>query len=392
MKIKQSVMIQKYDENRPEDDRFLLLYGENSWQVNGSVAAVVKLLENDLTIDELKEQIRNEVRFREDMSVEEADLIVEFLNDNGFFEGQAKSYVKKRGEWLRIVLIPGKITKQMRLFPTLFSELIFYPGLILSILWLMFMLICCSPEDFTEMLLGLTIHQLVCWLVGMAALSILHELGHVSALVHCGGNPGNIGISMNTILPRGWSETNDAWRFSRKEQMYVDVGGVYFQLLASMIFYMINETNVRSETFLVVCITSALVALINLTPNSGTDGYWLVRDAFGIKDLGKEAKAMFSRPSKEPTQKERKKKMIVAVLIVLRNMALIYLLVLILYIFRSAVAVLISEMALLPAKKRMSPAALLHILLKRPVCLIAIAVSLQNILQSARKGRKNNVS
>ena len=112
----------------------------------------------------------------------------------------------------------------------------------------------------------------------------------------------------------------------------------------------------------------------------------------GIKDLGKEAKAMFGRQTDETSQKERKKKLFVASLIVLRNMAVIYLLVLILNVLRSAVTVLIAEMALLPAEKRLNPSALRHIFQKRPACLIAIAVSLQNVLQSARKVWRKPVS
>ena len=131
---------------------------------------------------------------------------------------------------------------------------------------------------------------------------------------------------MYYLLPKGWSEINDVWRLSQTDCLYVDSGGVYFQTLLSLAGYVLNVTWLNSRVILTVCVTSALMTVINLIPNSGSDGYWLVKDAFGIEDVSQKAKSMFRQQSDgiQSIKPGEKKRMII--LLITRNIALIYLL------------------------------------------------------------------
>ena len=385
LKIKQSVVVRQFNSIQSQADQFLLLYEGKSWKISKPAATVVKLLENDHSFDELMDLIRNDDCARERITEEEIKGVLGFLKDNLLIEGQNEPHGKKNGEWLRINLIAREATKQLKILPTLFSSAVFCPFLILSLLWLVFMLIRYSPKRFAGLFMGMTACQIGGWLAGVAALSIFHELGHVSALVHCGGIPGDVGLTMNYMLPRFRSDTNDAWRFTKKDRLYVDAGGVYFQLLLSMVLYMINMVHTKSEVLLLVCNASAIIALINLTPNPGSDGYWIVRDALDIEDLSETARAMFYRSSANVKQKEKLK---VASVIALRNMAVVYLLAVILCVLGSAIALLGKDIASMAGENGLCLQLLLRMISERPACLVAIAVSMENILISAGKVRR----
>ena len=387
LKIKQSVVVRQFNSSQAQAqaDQFLLLYEGKSWKINGIAATAVKLLENDHSFDELMDLIHNDDCVREKITEDEVNGVVGFLKENLLIEGQNEHHEKKNGEWLRINLIPGEAMKRIKILPALFSRTVFWPFMILNLSWLIFMLVRYSPRRFAGIFLGMTASQIGDWLAGVAALSIFHELGHVSALVHCGGIPGHVGLTMNYMLPRFRSDTNDVWRFTKKDRLYVDAGGIYFQLLLSMILYIINVLHTKSEVLLMVCIASAIIALINLTPNPGSDGYWIVRDALDIEDLSETARAMFYRSSANVKQKEKLK---VASVIVLRNMAVIYLLAVILCVLGSAVALLGKDIASMAGENGLSLPLLLRLISERPACLVAIAVSMQNILISAGKVRR----
>ena len=385
MKVKQSVMIRQFSTSQSQTEQFLLLHEGKSWKVSELAATVVRLLGNDQSFDELMDLIHNNDSVQERITAEEIKSVIGFLEENRLIEGQSESHRKKSGEWIRINLIPGETVKQLKILPVLFSRTVFWPCMILSLSWLIFMLIRYSPRRFAGILMSMTAYQIGGWLAGFAVLSIFHELGHVSALVHCGGIPGHVGLAMNYMLPRFWSDTNDVWRFTRRDRLYVDAGGIYFQLLLSVILYSINVLYAKNEVLLTVCITSALVALINLTPNPGSDGYWIVRDAFDIEDLTETARAMSHRTSIDAKRKERLK---VASMIILRNMAAVYLLAVIICMLGSAVTLLVKDIALITGENGKSLSLLMRTLSKRPACLIAIAISMQNILISARKVRR----
>ena len=233
---------------------------------------------------------------------------------------------RKPGIWLRVQLLSGKVTQKFKIMPAMFSEFFFFPITVLNISWLLFMILHYQPHDIADIFVGLSACQIGWWSIGIAVVSLFHEFGHVSALLHCGGIPGGVGISMYYLLPKGWSEINDVWRLSQTDCLYVDSGGVYFQTLLSLAGYVLNVTWLNSRVILTVCVTSALMTVINLIPNSGSDGYWLVKDAFGIEDVSQKAKSMFRQQSDgiQSIKPGEKKRMII--LLITRNIALIYLL------------------------------------------------------------------
>ncbi len=128
------------------------------------------------------------------------------------------------------------------------------------------------------------------------------------------------------------------------------------------------------------------MALINLTPNKGTDGYWMVKDAFGIEDLIQKAKDLFGRSSNQAVPSGKKEKTIVAILLALRNAATVYLLVLILTVLISALKTVAADFITIAGQ--INPAAIIRILWNRLSCLVTATVALQNIIGSAGKNSR----
>src|ERR1700743_3784194 len=65
---------------------------------------------------------------------------------------------------------------------------------------------------------------------------VFHELGHSSALLNAGGSPGGIGIGMFLLMPVFFANVSQIWILPKKSRIIVDLGGIYFQQIAFILF------------------------------------------------------------------------------------------------------------------------------------------------------------
>lgn len=294
---------------------------------------------------------------------------------------------QKPGTWLRIIVLSQRLTRNLRILPILFSKPVFYPVSAINAIWIVTMLIQYNPKRATELYLSLSAYQILWWLFGIAIISFFHEIGHISALLHCGGTPGGVGLSIRFFLPRGWSELKGINSLPATERVYVDLGGIYFQLILTEAVFLVNAVWLQNQVLAAICTASVHMALINLIPNQGSDGYWVVKDLFGIEDISAKARALL-RKSKVKTEKHgQKETLITGILLIARNIALIYLLTLILFI--SIAAGKIIALDLLAAYRNMvnCPVSLPHetilqYLSRRLGCIAFLIVALQNNISS----------
>lgn len=117
----------------------------------------------------------------------------------------------------------------------------------------------------------------------------LHELGHSSSLYYFGENPHKIGIGLYLFAPVMFADVTDSWKLNNKQRMVVDIGGLYFQLIASCIYlfiFLISDHNV----FLITALFSFVIGIFNLNPFVKMDGYWLLSDFLNITDLKQSAR------------------------------------------------------------------------------------------------------
>jgi putative peptide zinc metalloprotease protein len=116
---------------------------------------------------------------------------------------------------------------------------------------------------------------------------VVHEIGHASACARFGARPSEIGIALYVIYPVFYSNVSDAWTLKRWQRVIVDLGGVYFQLIAGAGYaaaYALSGW--EPLRFAVVLIVAS--CLFSLNPILKLDGYWVVADALGVTNLGRQ--------------------------------------------------------------------------------------------------------
>lgn len=127
------------------------------------------------------------------------------------------------------------------------------------------------------------------WILTLLLASMLfHELGHATAVSRFGGTPGRIGLGLYLLMPTFFADVSQVWRFRRKQRVAVDLGGVYFQLMAQALFVLGGILFQRQE-FLAVCFLIDVMILISVNPIFRFDGYWVLLDYLSVPKLQKVA-------------------------------------------------------------------------------------------------------
>jgi putative peptide zinc metalloprotease protein len=113
---------------------------------------------------------------------------------------------------------------------------------------------------------------------------LLHELGHAAACARYGCAPGRIGAGIYLVWPALFTDVTRAWRLPRRRRAVVDLGGLYFQcaLVAAVGAYVLATGSIRG---LHVLALTLLLMVHSLNPILKLDGYWLLSDLTGIRNL-----------------------------------------------------------------------------------------------------------
>lgn len=118
----------------------------------------------------------------------------------------------------------------------------------------------------------------------LIALVLFHEFGHAAAQLCYGLRSGPIGFQLYFYIPAFFANVDASWSLRPRRRIVVDIGGVYFQAVAtSMIYLLYLNTNFAS--LLTVTLVSDTLCLITLNPFLQFDGYWLLADALAIPNL-----------------------------------------------------------------------------------------------------------
>lgn len=125
------------------------------------------------------------------------------------------------------------------------------------------------------------------WVYALVLVSILlHEMGHLSACRRWQCLHGPLGVGLYFFSPVFYVDVSPAWQLSRWKRVLVDVGGMYFQLLFTIVlcaaFWM-----TRQVVFLWIIVVIDMFILRNLVPLIKLDGYWLLSDLVGVPNLHK---------------------------------------------------------------------------------------------------------
>jgi membrane protease YdiL (CAAX protease family) len=126
------------------------------------------------------------------------------------------------------------------------------------------------------------------------AMLFAHEFGHAAAAVHAGVRPRRVGFVIYLVWPAFYSDVSASWRVSRRARVVIDLGGVYFQLIATGAAAA-GYAATGWRPLWVAVLFSLAGCLANINPFFRFDGYWLLGDALGVDSLHTRGRLALSR-------------------------------------------------------------------------------------------------
>ena len=114
--------------------------------------------------------------------------------------------------------------------------------------------------------------------------SLFHEFGHATACRRYNCEHGAIGFLLYMVFPALYINLSNAWRLPGRQRAVIDIGGIYFQLLTTVPFYIVYLC-LGDPRYAAVILSIDLMALISLNPVLKFDGYWLLVDLSGLVNL-----------------------------------------------------------------------------------------------------------
>jgi putative peptide zinc metalloprotease protein len=116
---------------------------------------------------------------------------------------------------------------------------------------------------------------------------LVHEFGHAAACARYGARPSEIGFAVYWLFPVFYSDVSAAWRLKRWQRVVVDLGGAYLQAVVAAgyaVAYLLSGWTPLKVAIVMIVYSGLFI----LNPILKFDGYWLVADALGVVNLGRQ--------------------------------------------------------------------------------------------------------
>lgn len=116
------------------------------------------------------------------------------------------------------------------------------------------------------------------------ASALFHECGHAAGCRYGGARPGRIGAGLYLVWPAFFTNVTDSYRLNRAGRLRTDLGGVYFNLIFTLVLAACYAATSAELLLLVIALTH-LEMLEQLLPFVRFDGYFILSDLVGVPDL-----------------------------------------------------------------------------------------------------------
>ena len=149
-----------------------------------------------------------------------------------------------------------------------------------------------------ELVLGLesvvSIEGLLFVLVTVSLVTVLHEMGHALTCRHFEGRVTDMGFLLLYFLPCFYCNVGDTYLFrGKRERLWVFFSGGFFELfvwaLAVLGWRLVAPGTFASRALFVVAAVSGVRSLFNFNPLIQMDGYFMLSEHLGIKNLRRQA-------------------------------------------------------------------------------------------------------
>jgi putative peptide zinc metalloprotease protein len=119
---------------------------------------------------------------------------------------------------------------------------------------------------------------------------VIHEIGHAMQALIRGIPVTGCGIIFMLGLPLIYTELSATWRLENaRERMFVAAGGLLAELILAcwmiLLFGFLPDGELRTLVFSIATVSILLSLAVNLNPLMRFDGYHILSDALGVKNL-----------------------------------------------------------------------------------------------------------
>lgn len=133
--------------------------------------------------------------------------------------------------------------------------------------------------------------------IALMLVKVVHELGHALTARYYGCRVASMGVALMVFWPVLYTDTSDAWRLtSRRQRLAISAAGVAAELalavVATLAWNFLPDGSPRQVAFFLATTSWTLSLLVNLNPLMRFDGYYLLADALGVRNLQERAFAL----------------------------------------------------------------------------------------------------
>ncbi|MGM0594531.1 MAG: biotin/lipoyl-binding protein [Pseudomonadota bacterium] len=139
-------------------------------------------------------------------------------------------------------------------------------------------------QEFTSL------ESIVSFALALFAVKVVHELGHAYTAKRYGCRIPTMGIAFLVMWPVLYTDTTDAWRVrDRRARLAIGAAGMLAELalagLATLAWSFLPDGPLRSAAFFIATTSWVMTLLVNLNPFMRFDGYYLLSDLLGVRNL-----------------------------------------------------------------------------------------------------------
>ncbi len=258
-----------------ENDSLIIYLSDSkrTLKVTQSVMAILSEIDGKKTIEEIYQTNTYGIKTYNDFEILFIQL---FVKTRMLEEEKSETSVAQSVLWLSYICINTKILTSIYHVSKIFLQ-----KEVVSIIMMLFVLLKIIfyykyHSSFVSVF-SFSISKIIIFYLIFVCILIFHEIGHFSVSRHYGLRGDGIGIGLYYLLPVFYTDISEIWTINKQKRLYVDCAGVYFQVIASLVFHGILFF-VNSPLLITGIWMNDIGILINIIPFGRLDGYWILKD------------------------------------------------------------------------------------------------------------------
>lgn len=262
---------------RKHNETSFLIYDGRFFKIEDEAYTILELLNTQNTIEE--------VSVLTGTSVDDINTLIEQLIS------LRKRPNKKKRKFLTLGLVlPDVIAKRIGgALSFLFSSSMAITAILILFIGSGVYILQCADRVYSMTQIGV-----IAYFISLLIISIIHELGHITAArrIRLEGNF-NVYIGLYAVFFVFFvDDLNYLYFRDRKERLIVNIGGVYFQVLAFIPIALCVYLGIIPSLASALLWTNAILLVFNLFPFWATDGYWIISDYLANGNLNNECESI----------------------------------------------------------------------------------------------------